>query len=153
MSTVLVFGQEKSTEQDQFIHFEPLPYQDTTNLQWLSLGEISNLCLQVTERGTPYSAKTLDPAKIIFHVFTRHDQEGFEGGVNFRFLGSGGSTGPNTPYTFFQAVLPAVISADVAPHNGTIELTGIEDDYLIVRYVSPFTGVTVLDTVVITKNI
>ena len=153
VGTTFVFGQEKATSLNHAIHFQPLPYQDTTNLQYLDLSEISDFGIRVTEEGAVFDPATFDRSKIVFHLLTKHDQEGFEGDVNCRFLGYGGSTDQKGAYLFFGVLVPVVVRPTIVSHDDTLQFTGTEDDFVIARYVSPYSGLTVMDTVIITKNI
>lgn len=158
LSTTILFGQDKATAADQAIHFVPLPYQNTTNFQYLDLTQYTEISVQVTEHGLPLDGQpidmtTFDPSIIVFHSSTKHDQEGFEGNVNFRMRAVGSSWSQNDQSIMFEALIPVAIDPQVVQNNGRLEFTGGEDDYFIVHYVSPFTGMTVIDTVTIAKNI
>jgi len=158
LKTIVLFGQEKSTPADEAVHFVPLPYQNTTNFQYLDLTQYTEFSIQVSEHGVPFDGQTFDqskfvPSDIVFHLNTKYDQEGFEGNVNCRVGFAGWSWSQSDQYITFEARIPVAIDSQIGQNNGRLEFTGSEDDFVILRYVSPFTGLTVVDTVTITKNI
>jgi hypothetical protein len=158
LSTTMVFGQQKVSPLDGAIQFVPLPYQNSTNFQYLDLTQQATLSIQVTEHGVHVEGAssdriTFDPSKIIFHLTTKYDKEGFQGDVNCLVDWRGYSWSQDDEYISFEARIPVALATQIVQNNGRIEFTGNEDDYFVVHYVSPYSGLILDYTVKVTKNI
>jgi hypothetical protein len=152
----IVFGREVAPD-GWYHYFEPFPYQDTVSIPYL--GNLVQLGFKVAEYGLPDSLYQYDAlftnSRALIKVSTRHDQESFQGSVNAvcRGIGRGDDlrNSPNGVSVEFELLVPASIDTMIVQHDNVLELSGKEDDIIVVQYRSSYSGRVFADTLFITK--
>jgi hypothetical protein len=91
----------------------------------------------------------------LIKVWTRHDQESFQGSVNAvcRGIGRGDDlrNSPNGVSVEFELLVPASIDTMIVQHDNVLELSGKEDDIIVVQYRSSYSGRVFADTLFVTE--
>ncbi len=148
---MMTYGRELATPENQAIHFEAYPSQDSISLAFL--GEVGNVALRIYEDQLGAYVSFPPKSELNLSVITRRDREDLRGGANL-FIRGMGLGGMNTDRTFhFTSIIPARLTTQVTAGDDTLEFCSGADDFLIVSYESPFSRKSIVDTLVIKKDI